>query len=101
MSGTAFRDGDVAALFALDFGVPVTIGGTPGRGIVTPNDQVIVTNNGRGEVVGNVTTLAVQKSAFPPITNGMTVVTPDGNFTVRQLVAEQDAAQVKFTLGSV
>jgi hypothetical protein len=97
----AFRDGDVAALFA-DMGVPVTIGGTSGLALITPGDQIIVTSRGgQGEVVGGVTTLTIQTSKFPAITNGMAVVTPDGNFTIRQQLAEPDAAQSKFWLGSV
>lgn len=96
----AFRDGDVAALFK-DTGVPVTIGGTPGLAIVIENDQVIVSNNGRGEVVGGAHTITVQASKFPSITNGMTVVVDGVTYTIRQRVAETDAAQAKFLLGSV
>jgi hypothetical protein len=96
----AFRDGDVAALFA-DMGVPITIGGTPGLGLVDENDQVVVTNNGRGEVVGGVHTVTIQTSKFPAVTNGMAIVVDGTNYTVRQKLKEGDAALTKILLGSV
>lgn len=95
----AFRDGDVAALFA-DMGVPVSINGTPGRGLVDENDQIVVTNNGRGEVVGGVHTVTVQTSQFPPITNGQAVIVDGVTYSVRQRLKEGDAALTKILLGS-
>jgi hypothetical protein len=96
----AFRDGDVAALFA-DMGVPVTIGGTPGLGLVDENDQIVVSNAGRGEVVGGVHTVTVQTSQFPAITNGMPIIVDSVTYSVRQKLKEGDAALTKILLGSV
>jgi hypothetical protein len=96
----AFRDGDVAALFA-DTGVTININGTPGLGLVDENDQIVVTNAGRGEVVAGVHTVTVQTSKFPPITNGQSIVVDGVNYTVRQKLKEGDAALTKILLGSV
>lgn len=96
----AFRDGDVAALFA-DMGVPITIAGTSGLGLVDENDQIVVSNNGRGEVVGGIHTVTVQTSKFPPIANGQAIVVDGVTYTVRQKLKEGDAALTKILLGSV
>jgi hypothetical protein len=96
----AFRDGDVAALFK-DMGVPITINGTPGLGLVDENDQIVVTNAGRGEVVGGVHTVTIQTSKFPAITNGMPIVVDGVTYSVRQKLKEGDAALTKILLGSV
>ncbi len=97
----AFRDGDVAFLFK-DTGVPITLNGVAGLGLVTENDQVVVTDGGRAEVVGGVTTVVVQSSKFNfKIRSGLTIVVDGNNYTVRQLVPTDDAALVKFVLGSV
>jgi hypothetical protein len=96
----AFRDGDVAALFK-DTGVPVTINGISGVAIVDENDQIVVQNSGRGEVVGGVHTVTVQTSKFPTITNGMPIIIDGVTYSVRQKLKEGDAALTKILLGSV
>jgi hypothetical protein len=96
----AFRDGDVAALFA-DMGVPVTINGTLGLGLVDENDSIVVTNNGRGEVITGVHTVTIQTSKFSPITNGMPIIVDSVTYSVRQRLKEGDAALTKILLGSV
>jgi hypothetical protein len=95
----AFRDADVGPMFK-DMGVPVIINGTPGLGLVDENDQIVVSNNGRGEVVGGVHTVRVQASKFPPIKNGMQIIVDGLSYSIRQKLTEQgDAAIVKFVLG--
>lgn len=101
-----FRDGDIDAiysdLFALGGAVPVTINGVSGRGIVDENDQVVVVNNGRGEVVGGVHTVTVQTSKFPAGIKADQSIVVDGiTYTVRQKLKEGDAGLTKILLGSV
>lgn len=95
----AFRDGDVDFLFK-DMGVPITINGISGLGLVDENDQIVVSDAGRGEVVGGVHTVTVQTSKFPPITNGLPIVVDSVSYTVRQKLKEGDAALTKILLGS-
>ena len=95
-----FRDGDVATLFK-DMGVPISINGTSGLGLVDENDQIIVSNNGRGEVVGGVHTVRVQTSAFPAIQNGMQIIVDAVTYSVRQKLPEPgDSAITKIVLGN-
>lgn len=97
----AFRDGDVDALFA-DMGVPITLNGTPGVGLVDDNDQIVVSNNGRGEIVGGVHTVVVQTSKFPfTIRNGMQIIVDGIVASVRQKLKEGDAALTKILIGDV
>jgi hypothetical protein len=96
-----YRDADVGALMSLDFGVPVTIGGTPGRGIVDENDQIVVTNNGRGEVLSGVHSVLVQTSAFPTLANGTPIIVDGVTYSIRQAQKESDTAFTKILLGSV
>jgi hypothetical protein len=95
-----FRDADVAALLA-DMGVPIMLDGTPGIGLVDENDQIVVTNNGRGEVISGVHTVTVQTSAFPPITNGMPIIVDGVTYSVQKRFKEGDTAFTKILLGSV
>lgn len=96
-----YRDGDIGPIMALDFGVPVTIGGTPGLGIVDENDTIVVTNNGRGEVMTGVHSVLVQTSAFPSITNGIPIIVDGVTYSVRTKQVEGDTGFTKIALGSV
>lgn len=101
-----FRDGDIDAIFrdmvAIGGAVPVTINGVVGVGIVDENDQVVIVNGGRGEVVGGVHTVTVQTSKFPAGIKADQPIIVDGvNYTVRQKLKEGDAGLTKILLGSV
>jgi pyruvate kinase len=98
----AFRDTDVSALFK-DFGVPITIDGNAGVGLVDENDTIIVSEGGRGAVVGAVTTVTVQTSAFPTgsLKEDKPIVVDGVNYTIRQRLKEGDAALTKILIGSV
>lgn len=97
-----FRDADVEFLFA-DMGVPVSINGVPGIGLVDENDQIVVSNNGRGEVIAGVHTVVVQTSKFPTngIRNGMQIIVDGIVASVRQKLKEGDAALTKILIGDV
>jgi hypothetical protein len=94
----AFRDGDVQFLF--ETGVPITLNGTSGVGLVDKNQQVVVSRGGRGDVVSGVTTITVQTSKFNfTIRNGLQIIVDGVVGSVRQLLPENDAALTKFLLG--
>jgi len=102
-----FRDSDVSAIFAdaakLGLAVSVTIDGHTGVGIVDENDTVVVSDGNRGGVVGGVTTITVQTSAFPSGSlKPDKAITVDGNsYTIRQRLKESDTALTKILIGSV
>lgn len=100
-----FRDGDVGALLrdmlAIGAASPVSINGVSGIGIVEENDQIVVTNGGRGEVVGGMHTVLVQTSQYPAIEQDMPMVVDGKSYTVRQKLESGDSAVTKILLGSV
>lgn len=100
-----FRDADLAALFAdarkMGLAVPISINSVDGEGIVDENDQVIVSDGRRGEVVGGVHTVTVRTSAFPGgITQDMPIVVDGVSYTIRQKLKEGDAGLTKILIGS-
>ena len=78
----AFGDADIPALMA-DMGIPVTVGGVAGVGLLDEEDQILVQDQSRGEVVVLMTTVTVQTSAFPNAQIGDAVVAGGKTFTVR------------------
>jgi hypothetical protein len=96
----AFRDQDIPALLA-DTGVPVTIGGVTGTGLLDENDQVLVSDRNGGEVLVPMTTLTVQSSAFPDLRIDTAVIVNGTTYTVRERLKTGDAALTKILLGSV
>jgi hypothetical protein len=100
----SFRDADVAAIFAdakkMGLAVPVKINNVDGVGFVDENDQIIVSDGQRGEVVGGVHTVTVQTSAFPAISQDMPIDVDGVTYTIRQKLKEGDAALTKILLGS-
>jgi hypothetical protein len=93
-----FGDADIPILMA-DVGVPVTVGGVAGRGIVDWAGEIIVQDAQRGEVIATVTTISVQTSAFPNAKGGDAVVLNSRNFTVRERLPEGDGGLTKLLLG--
>lgn len=94
----AFRDADIPSLFA-DMGVALTIGGVPGFGLFDAADQIQIQDVTRGQVVGLVTTITVQTSAFPAMKIGDTVVIGASSFTVRERLREGDGGLTKVLIG--
>lgn len=103
----SFRDADVSSIFAdaarMGLAVTVTIDGVVGVGIVDENDTIVVSDGNRGGVVGAVTTVTVQTSAFPAgsLKEDKTIVVDGNNYTIRQRLKESDAALTKILIGSV
>jgi hypothetical protein len=98
-----FFEADLPFLIA-DTGVPVTVGGVDGVGIVSYADQVLVqdpatSESFRGQVVVLVTTLTVQTSAFPLAKIGDAVVIDGQNFTVRERLRDSHGGVTKLLLG--
>jgi hypothetical protein len=94
----AFRDADLPAMFA-DFGVAISIGGVSGLGILDEADRIEVQDVNRGQVVGLVTTITVQTSAFPAMKIGDALVIGARSFTVRERLREGDGALTKVLIG--
>lgn len=103
----AFRDDEVGKITAdagrIGLAVPVVIDDVAGVGYVDENDQILVSEGGRGAVVGAVTTVTVQTSAFPAgsLKEGKSIVVDGSNYTIRQKLKEGDAALTKILIGSV
>ncbi len=97
-NATAFRDADIPALFA-DMGVAISIGGVAGLGFFEETDQIQVSDVMRGQVVGLVTTITVQTSAFPAMKIGDAVAIGASNFTVRGRLREGDGGLTKVLIG--
>ena len=95
-----FGDSDVPALFA-DMGVPITVGGVAGLGLVDDADQILVQDVNRGQVVVLATTVTVQTSAFPTAKIGDVVAIVGGaSFTIRERLRVGDGALTKLLPGA-
>jgi hypothetical protein len=98
-----FRDGDIDAIYrdlaAMGGAVPISINGVAGTGIVDENDQVVIVNAGRGEVVGGVHTVTIQTSKFPGVREGMQIIVDGITASVRQKLKEGDAGLTKILIG--
>ena len=99
-----FRDGDIDGIFrdlaAKGGAVPISINAVAGVGIVDENDQVVIVNNGRGEVVGGVHTVTVQTSKYPGIREGMQIIVDGIVASVRQKLREGDSGLTKILIGN-
>jgi hypothetical protein len=83
-----------------DMGIAVTVGGVAGIGLLDEEDQILVQDVNRGEVVATATTLTIQTSAFPSVAIDAAVVIGTRNFTVRERLREGDGGLTKLLLGS-
>lgn len=93
-----FGDSDIPALMA-DMGIPVTVGGVVGVGLLDESDSILVNDEQRGQVVVQATTITVQTSAFPAAKIDDAVVAGAKNYTVRERLKEGDGGLTKFLLG--
>lgn len=59
-----FGESDIPFMLA-GVGVPMTAGGVNGYGILDLNDEIVVDDTGRGQVIMTAITLVVQTSLFP------------------------------------
>jgi hypothetical protein len=101
--GPAFGDADLPFLIG-DTGIPVTVGGVDGIGILTYQDEVLVNDPNtsesfRGQVVVLVTTLTVQTSAFPLAKIGDAVVIDSQTFSVRERLRDSHGGITKLLIG--
>ncbi|MGH9685283.1 MAG: head-tail joining protein [Candidatus Acidiferrales bacterium] len=100
----AFGDADIPALLA-DTGVPVTIGGVAGIGLLDEADEIVVHDfmrgeQDRGQVAVPVTTLTVRTSDFPAVAVNVAVTVGSRNYTVRERLRTGDGGLTKLLLGS-
>ncbi len=102
-----FRDDDLSGIVAdsarIGLAVPIVIDGHAGQGYVDENDQVVVSEMNRGEVVGGITTVTIQTSAFPAgsIKPNKPIVVDGVSYTIRERLKTGDAGETKILLGSV
>ncbi len=82
-----------------DFGVAISIGGVSGLGIFDEADRIEVQDVTRGQVVGLVTTITVQTSAFPAMKIGDAVAIGASTFTVRERLRQGDGGLTKVLIG--
>lgn len=94
----AFGDADIPTLMA-DMGIPISVGGVMGIGLLDEADQIFVQDAQRGEVIATATTLTVQSSAFPNCKVGDVVAVNGKTFTVRERLRESDGGLTKLLLG--
>lgn len=94
----SFGDADIPALMA-DMGIPVTVGGVAGVGLLDEGDEILVQDAVRGQVVVLATTVTVQTSAFPSMKIGDAVVAGSKTFTIRERLRIRDGALTKLLPG--
>jgi len=107
MTTLAFDDSTISKITAdsakIGLALAVVIDGVVGVGYLDENAAVLVADGNRGGVIGPVTTITVQTSAFP--TGSLKVdktITVGGNsYTIRSALPEGDTAFTKLLLGSV
>jgi hypothetical protein len=83
-----------------DVGIPVTVGGVPGIGILDEVDEIVIHDAERGQVVVTMTTITVQTSAFPYVAIDSAVVAGSTTFSVRERIRVGDGGLTKLLLGS-
>lgn len=89
-----YGDADIPALLA-DMGIPITVGGVAGKGLLDEADEILVQDAQRGQVVVLATTVTVQTSAFPNMKIGNAVVAGSKTFTIRERLHIGDGALTK------
>jgi hypothetical protein len=94
-------DSDIPLLMA-DFGVPVTIGGVTGVGIVDAQDELIQDQDQQyaGGVVIPMTKITIQTSAFPNARIDDEVILDGKNYSIRERLKRGDGATTEILLGA-
>jgi hypothetical protein len=81
-------------------GVPVTIDGTAGIGLMDWNDQLLVGDQDHAQVIVGMPMLTIQTSAFPNVKEDSAVIVDGKNYTVRERLRYADAGLTKLFLGT-
>lgn len=97
---TVFRDGDIAVLIQNTGGVPITVDGVSGFGLMDHSDEILFSDQNRGTVVVGMPTLTIQTSAFPNAKIGSVVVVDGVTYTVRERMRQGDGGVSKLMLGT-
>lgn len=105
---TTFRDNDVQAIFAdaarIGLAVDATIDGLPGTAFFDSKNEVVLSEGGgHGAIVGSLSTVTVQSSAWPTgtLAEGKRIVIGGKPYTIRQVLGEGDNALTELLLGSI
>jgi hypothetical protein len=97
---TVWRDADIPTMIQATGGVPVTIDGTQGIGLMDWNDQLLVADQDHAQVIVGMPMLTVQTSAFPNAKVDSAVTVDGKNYTVRERLKYGDAGLTKLFLGT-
>jgi hypothetical protein len=103
----AFDDSTISKIMAdaakIGLNLAVVIDGVVGVGFLDENAAVLVADGNRGGVIGPVTTITVQTSAFPASSLKVDkAITFAGNpYTIRSALPEGDTGFTRLLLGSV
>jgi hypothetical protein len=97
---TVWRDADIPSLIQMTGGVPVTIDGTQGTGLMDWNDQLLVGDHDHAQVIVGMPMLTIQTSAFPNVKEDSAVLVDGKNYTVRERLRYADSGLTKLFLGT-
>jgi hypothetical protein len=99
-TAAAFGDADIPTLLAA-MGIPITVGGVAGVGLLDEADEVLVQDAERGQVVALMTTLTVRTTDFPAAAIDQAVAVGSRNFTIRDRARIGDGGLTKLMLSLV
>jgi pyruvate kinase len=103
----AFRDSDISSVFAdaasMGLAVAVVIDGVVGIGFIDESDTILVTDGNRGGVIGPVTTITVQTTAFSAgsLQADKSISFAGNSYTIRSALREGDTGLTRLQIGSV
>jgi hypothetical protein len=97
---TVWRDADIPTMIQVTGGVPVTIDGVQGIGLMDWNDQLLVGDQQNAQVIVGMPMLTVQTSAFPNVKVDSAVTVDGTNYTVRERLRYGDSGLTKLFLGT-
>lgn len=97
---TVWRDADIPELIQRTGGVPVTIDGTTGIGLMDWNDQLLVGDQDHAQVIVGMPMLTIQTSAFPNVKEDSAVTVDGKSYTVRERLRYGDSGLTKLFLGT-
>ena len=93
-----FRPNDIVAMMKPPLGTPVSFKGSNFFGLLDVNDEIVVQDSGRGEVLATAITLTVRTLDVPNVGIDDPITVDGVDYLVRYPLRENDAALVKLLL---
>ena len=93
-----FRPEDIVAMMQPPVGVPVVFNSASFFGLLDENDITVLSDSGRGEVVGSTITLVVRTLDVPNVKIDDPITVDGVAYRVRHPIREGDAALLKLLL---